>query len=101
MFTLSTDTVGNRIAGYTLHSSQGSEVFPTMQAVLDRIQDVPVAQCCWASLADALIDLTWRQDQWGEGTISQTVTYWDGEVKRTTVNHPHGVRLEWDDILKA
>lgn len=101
MFTLSTDTVGNRIAGYTLHSSQGSEVFPTMQAVLDRIQDVPVAQRCWASLADALIDLTWRQDQWGEGTISKTVTYWDGEVKRTTVNHPHGVRLEWDDILKA
>lgn len=100
MFTLTTDTVADRIAGYTLHSSEGSEVFPTMKAVLDRIQDVPVSQCCWGSLADALIDLTWRQEQWGEGTISQTVTVWDnGRVKRVTVNNPHGVRLDWEDVL--
>ena len=101
MFTLTTDTVGNRIAGYTLRSLEGSEVFSTMQDVLLRVQDVPTAKCVWASLADALIDLTWRQDQWGEGTISQTVTYWDGEVKKTTVNNPQGVRLSWDDVYGA
>lgn len=102
MFTLTTDTVGNRIAGYTLRGEGESQVFSTMQDVLLSIQDVPVDQCCWASLADALVDLTWRQDQWGEGTISQTITYWaDGEVKKTTVNNPQGVRLEWDEVYGA
>ena len=94
MFTLTTDTVGSRIAGYTLRGCDLVETFPTMQDVLLAVQDVPAAQCVWASLADALIDLTWRQDQWGEGTMSQTVRYWaDGEVKKTTVNNPEGVRL--------
>ena len=100
MFTLSTDTVGNRIVGYTLNSSVGMEVFDTMEQVLQSVHGVPVDQLCWASLADVLIDLTWRQEQWGEGTISQTVSYWaDGEVKRITVPHPMGERLEWDDVL--
>lgn len=102
MFTLTTDTVGNRIAGYTLRGPEGAEVFSTMHDVLLRVADVPAAQCVWASLADALIDLTWRQDQWGDFTTSQTVSYWaDGEVKKTTVNHPQGQRLEWDDVLGA
>ena len=102
MFTLTTDTVGNRIAGYTLRGEGEAQAFKTMEDVLLAVQDVPAAQCVWASLADALIDLTWRQDQWGEGTISQTIGYWaDGEVKKTTVNNPQGVRLSWDDVYGA
>ncbi len=102
MFTLTTDTADRRILGYTLRGFDAPETFPTMEAVLARVQDVPVSECCWASLADALIDLTWRQEQWGEGTISQTISYWgDGGVKRTTVNNPQGVRLEWDDVQGA
>ena len=100
MFTLSTNTVGNRIVGYTLNSSVGMEVFDTMAEVLRSVYGIPADQLCWASLADALIDLTWRQDQWGKGTISHTVSYWaDGEVKRITVPNPMGERLEWDDVL--
>ena len=100
MFTLTTDTVGNRIAGYTLNSSAGMEVFDTMAEVLRSVYGIPADQLCWASLADALIDLTWRQEQWGTHTISQTVSYWaDGEVKRITVPNPKGERLEWDDVL--
>jgi hypothetical protein len=100
MFMLSTDTADTRILGYTLRSSVGSQVFGSMEDVLQSVHGVPVDQLCWASLADALIDLTWRQEQWGEGTISQTISYWgDGHVQRTTVNNPQGVRLEWDDVL--
>ncbi len=100
MFMLSTDTADTRILGYTLNSSVGMEVFDTMEEVLQSVHGIPVDQLCWASLADALIDLTWRQEQWGEGTISQTISYWgDGHVQRTTVNNPMGVRLEWDDVL--
>lgn len=100
--TLTTDTADRRILGYTLRSPEGSQVFQTMQDVLLAVQDVPADQLAWASLADALIDLTWRQDQWGEGTISQTVSYMkEGKVAKTTVNNPQGVRLEWDDVLEA
>ena len=101
MFTLTTDTAGRKILGYTLRNAGNARCFATMEDVLLHVQDVPVDQLCWASLADALIDLTWRQGQWGEGTISQTISYWDGVVKRTTVNNPNGVRLEWDDLLPA
>jgi len=102
MFTLTTDTADRRILGYTLRSPEGAQVFQTMQDVLLAVQDVPGDQLAWASLADALIDLTWRQDQWGEGTISQTVTVWqDGQAKRVTVNNPHGVRLDWEDVQGA
>ena len=100
MFTLSTDTAGSRILGYTLRGQGEAQTFPTMQDVLLAVQDVPAEQCVWASLADALIDLTWRQDQWGEGTVSHKISYWgNGRVQRTTVNNPMGVRLEWDDVL--
>ena len=102
MFTLTTDTADTRILGYTLRGEGEAQTFPTMQDVLLAVQDVPAEQCVWATLADALIDLTWRQEQWGEGTIRQTVRYWaDGEIKRTTVNNPQGVRLSWDDVYEA
>jgi hypothetical protein len=100
MFMLSTDTADTRILGYTLNSSVGMEVFDTMEEVLLSVHGVPADQLCWASLADALIDLTWRQEQWGEGTISQTLGYWGGDgVRRITINNPMGARLEWDDVL--
>jgi hypothetical protein len=68
--------------------------------VLHRVRNVDVHQCVWASLADALIDLTWRQEQWGEGTISQTISYWGGSyIRRQVVNNPNGTRLQWDDVL--
>ncbi len=100
LFTLTTDTADERILGYTLRGGKANETFPTMEAVLARVQDVPAGQCCWATLEDALIDLTWRQEQWDEDTISKTVRYWSlGEVRQTTINNPQGVRLDWDDIL--
>ncbi len=100
-FLLQTDEIGDRIAGYSLFGPEGVKTFETMEEVLLSIQDVPVADCAWFSLADALVDLTWRQDQWGEGTTSQTVTYWDhaaGEAKRINVSNPHGERIHRSEI---
>ena len=100
MYTLSTDTAGQEILGYTLRTPDGNaETFSNMEEVTQRIKGVDSHLCCWASLADALIDLTWRQEQWGD-VGSRTISYWGGGfVRRQVVPNPNGTRLEWDDIV--
>lgn len=92
MFLLQTDEANERIYGYTLHTPSGErERFSTMQEVLARVSHIPVGECCWYSLVDALIDLSWRDDQWGQFTVSQRVHYWDhrvAKVRACTVSKP-------------
>ena len=100
-FLLQTDEVGSRIAGYTLTTPNGSFTYKTMEEVLAAVQDVPVEDCVWFSLADALIDLTWRQEQWGEGTTSQSIRYWDhlaGGAKRIDVSNPQGEKIHREEV---
>ncbi len=100
-FFLQTDEIGNHIAGYTLLSPDGAFIYKTMEEVLAAVQDVPVEDCVWFSLADALVDLTWRQEQWGEGTTSQSIGYWDhlaGEAKRIEISNPQGERIHREEV---
>lgn len=93
MFILQLDRVGhNRIAGFTLRTPDGAELFKTMEEVLERCQGVAPEEMAWSSLNCAMNWLIIAQP-WGEFETSRTVRFWDwaaGEVKTQEVRRSPG-----------
>jgi hypothetical protein len=82
---VTTDEVGQRIAGYTVRSANGTTLCRTMDAV-EQIVANPEA-FVWASLDDAKVHYTRQpEENWGFATESVIVRHWDSASKRIMVS---------------
>ena len=61
-----TDEVGNRVAGFTVQTAEGSRCVPTLEAV------AALGEGVWASEADLRVWISREPAYWGEHAISAT-----------------------------